>query len=118
MSSTRETLYGDRMNQLDFRVGKLFRSGRYRTSVSLDILQFAKYASGPDENSSLHLVATAADDVAGAVLQDQRAVRLLTAAGQAEQDGQERLEGSGRAGEILPSLSCPSRPSCLLFLTR
>jgi hypothetical protein len=31
------TMYGDRINQLDFRVGKIFRFGRTRTLVSADI---------------------------------------------------------------------------------
>jgi hypothetical protein len=31
------SLYGDRINQLDGRVAKLFRSGRYRTVVGVDI---------------------------------------------------------------------------------
>jgi hypothetical protein len=29
--------YGERLNQLDFRIGKVFRAGRTRTSVNLDI---------------------------------------------------------------------------------
>jgi hypothetical protein len=31
------TLYGDRINQLDFRAGKVMRFGRTRTQVSLDL---------------------------------------------------------------------------------
>jgi hypothetical protein len=31
------TMYGDRMNQLDLRVGKIFRYGGARTNVSLDV---------------------------------------------------------------------------------
>ena len=31
------TLYGDRINQVDFRVGKVIRAGRFRTQVSLDL---------------------------------------------------------------------------------
>ena len=31
------TLYGDRINQLDFRVGKVIRAGRFRTQISLDL---------------------------------------------------------------------------------
>jgi hypothetical protein len=31
------TMYGDRINQLDFRVGKIFRFGRTRTLVSADL---------------------------------------------------------------------------------
>jgi hypothetical protein len=31
------TLYGDRINQLDFRAGKVFRFGRTRTQISLDL---------------------------------------------------------------------------------
>jgi hypothetical protein len=31
------TLYGDRLNQLDVRVGKLLRFGRIRTSVGVDL---------------------------------------------------------------------------------
>jgi hypothetical protein len=31
------TLYGDRVNQVDFRVGKVFRYGRTRTTVSYDL---------------------------------------------------------------------------------
>jgi hypothetical protein len=31
------TLYGDRINQLDFRVAKIFRFGRTRTQVGMDV---------------------------------------------------------------------------------
>jgi len=31
------TLYGERLNQIDFRVGKLLRLGRTRTAVNLDL---------------------------------------------------------------------------------
>jgi hypothetical protein len=31
------TMYGDRLNQLDLRFGKLLRFGRTRTTVSLDL---------------------------------------------------------------------------------
>jgi hypothetical protein len=31
------TLYGDRVNQLDLRVGKVLRFGRARTAVNLDL---------------------------------------------------------------------------------
>ena len=31
------TMYGERLNQLDFRVAKLFRFGRTRTSVNFDL---------------------------------------------------------------------------------
>ena len=31
------TMYGERMNQLDLRIGKIFRFGRFRTSASLDV---------------------------------------------------------------------------------
>ena len=31
------TLYGERLNQIDFRVGKVLRFGRTRTVVTLDL---------------------------------------------------------------------------------
>jgi hypothetical protein len=31
------TLFGDRLNQLDFRIAKVFPSGRLRTSVNFDL---------------------------------------------------------------------------------
>jgi hypothetical protein len=36
-TATAGVLYGDRVNQLDLRVGKIFRFGQRRTSVNLDI---------------------------------------------------------------------------------
>jgi len=35
------TMYGDRVNQVDLRIGKLFRFGRYRSMASIDIFNVA-----------------------------------------------------------------------------
>jgi hypothetical protein len=44
-------LYGDRLNQFDFRVGKLFRHGRTRTNVALDIYNLLNSHPVLTENS-------------------------------------------------------------------
>ncbi len=44
-------LYGDRLNQLDFRIGKLFRVGGKRTNVALDIYNLLNSHAVLTENS-------------------------------------------------------------------
>ena len=75
------TLYGDRRNNLDFRVAKIFRYGRTRTQIGLDIYNLTNtdvvIELQPDVRAGWR-VADADADSAGAVRQDQRAVRLLS----------------------------------------
>ena len=72
-------LYGDRVNQLDFRVAKILRFGRYRTQVGLDLYNALNSSAVQTYNQTLgRAVADADAGAAGAVRQDQRAVRLLS----------------------------------------
>jgi hypothetical protein len=48
-------LYGDRLNQLDFRIGKLIRAGRTRTNVSLDFYNALNSHAVLTENSTYTL---------------------------------------------------------------
>ena len=41
--STPGTPYGDRINQLDFRAGKVLRFGRTRTQLSLDLYNLLNF---------------------------------------------------------------------------
>ena len=45
-------LYGDRLNQLDVRVGKLLRLGRTRTSVGVDVFNVLNANTVLAENSN------------------------------------------------------------------
>jgi len=45
-----QTLYGDRINQLDMRVGKMVRFGSTRTRLSLDIFNALNAAPVMTEN--------------------------------------------------------------------
>ena len=57
----RGSLYGERMNQIDFRVGKLLRAGRTRTVVSLNVYNLLNGNAILTQNNTL------AVDAAGAV---------------------------------------------------
>jgi len=46
------TLYGDRLNQLDIRFGKLLRSGRTRTSLNLDLYNAFNVSTVLAENAT------------------------------------------------------------------
>jgi hypothetical protein len=46
------TLYGDRLNQLDFRVGKIFRFGERRASVNIDLFNALNANAVLTENSA------------------------------------------------------------------
>jgi hypothetical protein len=45
-------LYGDRLNQFDFRIGKLLRYGRTRTNVALDVYNLLNSHPVLTENST------------------------------------------------------------------
>ena len=71
-------MYGDRLNSVDLRLGKILRYGSTRTLVSLDV--FNLFNSNTTEKYQLNLrddVSQSVVDHGGAVLQDQRADRLL-----------------------------------------
>ena len=44
--------YGERLNQLDLRVGKLFRVGRTRTMINLDVFNLFNGSAVTAENPS------------------------------------------------------------------
>ena len=76
------TLYDDRLNQIDLRFGKNLRYGRTKTLVALDV--FNLFNSNTPDVYQRELLARADLDVSQpavdhgrALLQDQRAVRLL-----------------------------------------
>ena len=75
---------GDRLNQLDLRLGKILRFGRDENAVNLDVYNAFNSNAVLAENStysnaSLGRLARADHHRHRPVRQDQRAVRLLTA---------------------------------------
>ena len=80
------TLYGDRVNELDLRLAKNIRIGRVRTNVGVDIYNVFNSAAVLTYNQAFvpadgHVgrqLASADVGAAGAVLQGERADRLLT----------------------------------------
>ena len=77
------TLYGDRLNEVDFRFAKILRFGRTRTNVGLDIYNITNSAPVLTYNQTF-VLPTAANPLvdadlgaSAALLQDQRAVRFL-----------------------------------------
>ena len=74
-------LYGDRLNQLDFRVAKILRFGGTRTMVGLDLYNALNRSADPDLQQHLRPernVAAAEDGADGAAGPHQRGVQLLT----------------------------------------
>ena len=83
-------LYGDRLNAVDLRFGKILKYGTTKTQVSLDV--FNLFNSNTTEvyqrrHYGAGDVSQPAVDHVGAVLQDQRAVRLLRPQGRSRQRG-------------------------------
>ena len=75
------TLYGDRINQLDFRVAKILKYGRARTRIALDTYNAVNSSAVLTYNSTFvpgGTVAAAVDDSHAAVLQNHRRDRLVT----------------------------------------
>ncbi len=71
-------LYGDRLNAVDLRFGKILRYGTTKTLVSLDIFNLFNSNTPQVYQPDLRAdVSQPVVDHVGAVLQDQRAVRLL-----------------------------------------
>ncbi len=75
-------VYIERLNQIDFRVAKLFRIGGSRTMINFDFFNITNSNSVLTENATFvpaaeHRVANAAVDPAAAPVQDQRTARLL-----------------------------------------
>ena len=70
-------IYSDRVNQLDVRVGKIFRFGARRASVNLDIYNMLNANPVMQENPAYASVADTAAHHGRSPLQDQRAVRFL-----------------------------------------
>ena len=75
-------VYIERLNQIDFRVAKLFRIGGSRTMINFDFFNITNSNSVLTENATFvagaeHCVENAAVDPPAAHVQDQRAVRLL-----------------------------------------
>ena len=79
------TLYAPRRNNLDFRVAKILRYGRTRTQVGVDVYNATNTDIADDLQPGVYgphgRVADADGDSAGAIRQDQRAVRLLAGSG-------------------------------------
>ena len=80
------TLYGDRVNEIDFRFAKILRFGRTRTNVGFDVYNITN--SAPILTYNQTFAPTAANHLAdaefgapAAVLEVQRAVGLLKAPG-------------------------------------
>ena len=71
------TEYGERLNQLDLRLGKLLRFNATRTLLSMDIYNLFNASSVLDGESELRGVPAADRDSAGALRPLQRAVRFL-----------------------------------------
>ena len=74
------TVYADRRTNLDFRVAKILRYGRTRTQIGLDVYNLTNTDVVTTFNQTFaptRRVADADCDSAGALRQDQRAVRLL-----------------------------------------
>ena len=71
--------YGDRLNAVDLRFGKILRYGRTRTQLNLDVYNLANSNTTDvyQRNYGADVSQPAVDHV-GALLQDQRAVRVLT----------------------------------------
>ena len=76
------TMYGDRINQVDFRAAKTLRYRRLRMLLAIDALQRAELERGavaqPGVRTGRH-VAAAADDHDAAAHQDHERGRLLSA---------------------------------------
>ena len=74
------TVYGDRLNQVDFRVSKMLRFDRTRTTVSLDFYNMMNVSTVLAQNNTFGSVVAAAElDLPGALRQGEPAVRLLVA---------------------------------------
>ena len=73
------TMYGDRLNEVDFRIAKLLRFGRTRTNVGVDIYNLFNANPALTYNAAYApRCHSAADRRADAALrEDQRADRLL-----------------------------------------
>ena len=75
------TIFADRQNNIDFRVAKILRYGRTRTQVGVDIYNLTNTDVVTGYNQGVRgrrRVADTDGHSAGALRQDQRAVRLLT----------------------------------------
>ena len=71
------TMFGDRVNQLDVRLGKTIRFGQRRAMINLDIYNVLNSSVDPAAQQQLRRVADAAAHHGRAAVQDQRPVRLL-----------------------------------------
>ena len=71
------TLFGERLNQVDLRVGKIFRFGPRRVSVHLDVFNALNDDHGPDDEQRVWDMAAADVDHARPLREDQRAAGLL-----------------------------------------
>ena len=106
------TLYGDRVNEIDFRFAKILRFGRTRTNVGFDIYNILNSAPVLTYNQTFtpdrHHVADAELGAAAAVLEVQRAGGLLETKGSGLQATGSRPGGGTEAG-----LGNQARLSCL-----
>ena len=99
------TFYADRSNNIDLRVAKILRFGRTRAQIGFDIYNLTNtdVVTGvqPDVRADERLVADADIDSAGAIREDQRAVRLLTTWARALDRPEPGAWSRTRAGPVL-----------------
>ena len=71
-------LYGDRINQLDFRVAKILRFGRTRTQLGMDVYNLTNSSADSDLQPDVRRAVSHPDaGAAGSVREAERAVRFL-----------------------------------------
>ena len=99
------TLYGERLNQLDLRVGKIVKVGRTRTAFNVDLYNALNVEPGHRGERDLQRrtdrdadsrVARAAIDPDGALREVQRAARFLNLKAVAGEDVKRKGRRDGR----------------------
>ena len=71
------TMYGDRLNQFDLRVGKILKFGKTRTAVNLDLFNAFNRSTALTVNNNYASWLQPLSIVSARLGQDQRPVRLL-----------------------------------------
>ncbi len=103
-------LFVERLNQLDFRVSKIFRVGSTRTNLNFDFYNVTERQLGHRRELRVRPDLAAADvDPASASLQDQRAVRFLETRRPRRIEGHEEHEDHEAGSEQDPALRTVGR---------